>query len=308
MSDNVTSMQPMPALHVSPYRQNIFDPRKPLSGFYIPSKGLQLAVQAFLMQHEDPDESPLTPRSMLVQGVPGSGKTEIALRSTLMIGTAIMLIPPSTFSSKTEGGGVEKITEAMQEAERFSHANKLYIAMLFDDIDHSNLSLSENVGRTTNPADVVGHLQSLSTNRNVHVGFSGLPVPLLATANAANKMAPSLWRNQRAKVFTHTLDESTKQELARKYFAPTTHSESTLINSLFRTYRNEEISFWPALHSDYLAKRREHLIELHGFDRAAIRREMAKRPPLDADLLHRLAENCRKSRPFDFLTKLRSSA
>jgi hypothetical protein len=308
MAENVTSMQPMPTLHVSAYRQNIITPQHALGDFYVPSPKLERVIQSFLIAHQLSKESPLTPRSLLLQGDMGTGKTEIALRSALMMGAAVMFLAPSIFSSKLEGGAVEKIVEAMQEAERYSHANRLHIAILFDDIDHSSLSGGENVGRTTNPQDVVGHLQSLSTSRNVHVGFTGLPIPIIATANSASKMTPSLWRNQRAKVVTHTMDDATKHEVARKYLAPISHDESQIVASLFKHFKKEDVAFWPALASDYREQRIAALIDVHGFNHAAIERALEKRLPLNLQLLMLLAETCRKSRPFDFLAKFRSAA
>jgi hypothetical protein len=70
------------------------------------------------------------------------------------------------------------------------------------EIYHALKSGLKKAGHTTNVGTMVGHLQSLSSNRSVHVTCRGLPIPLLATANAADKIAPSLFRNMRAKVYT----------------------------------------------------------------------------------------------------------
>lgn len=310
MTDKITTLPPAPIPPVSPYVANIYRPDQQLPGTYIPSPDLELAVQAFLIQHQLPDESPSTPRTLLIQGPPGTGKTEVSLRAALAIGTAVMLLPPSIFSSKHEGGGVEQLTEALQEAERFSHANRTHIAVLLDDVDHSILSIGSggNVGHTVNTADAIGHLQNLSSNRNLHVGYQRLPIPFVATANAASRIAPSLFRQMRARVHTHTADDDAKLELAHRLFAPTTKEERSFIDQLFKKHRKEQIAFWPALFSDYKAARIKALIRSKSFERDAVQQHLARRQPIDTQLLEQLAEACRKARPFDFLWKTSKAA
>lgn len=297
------ALKPTNIYNVSAYTALIYKPGQRLAGTYIPSPKLELAVQAFLMQHQLPEESLTTPRSLLVQGVPGTGKTEITIRSALAMGTALMVLAPSVFSSKHEGGGVEAVTEALQEAERYSRANKQPIAVLFDDIDHSTLSVGDNTAHTVNTADMIGHLQNLSGNRNLHTTFAGLPIPFLATANAADRIAPSLFRQMRAKIVTHAVDENTKLELAHRLFKPANKEERIFIDRLFHTYRKEQIAFWPALHSDYKSARIQEVIRAKGFDADSVRQELAAGKPIDTALLTRLAAACRANRPGNFLWK-----
>lgn len=308
MSETVTSLKASTMPYVSPFAQNMYLPNQAMDEVYIPSPALELATQAFLFQHQFASESPRTPRFMLIQGDMGTGKTSIAVRASMLMGTAILLLPPSAFASKHEDGGIDKITDAMQELERYSQAHRVHTALLADDIDHSNLSIDENTGKTTNPATIVGHLQAMSNNRKMHVGFTGLPIPILVTANSANKIAASLFRLQRARTYTHVMDEATKQEIARQLFGPATHAESTALARLFKTYRKENVAFWPALASDYRSKRIENAIRKNGFDRANMQKMLDARLPLDIALLTQLAEACRKTRPFDFLAKYRSAA
>ena len=301
MPETMSSLQPTPMPSISPFAAHIRRPGQPVGGTYIPSPTLELAVQAFLIQHQIPEESAATPRSILIQGPPGAGKTEVTLRAALTMGVAVMLLPPSVFSSKHEGGGVEAVTDALHEAERFSRANKLPITVMFDDIDHSTLSVGENTGHTVNTGDMVGHLQALSSNRTLHVTHTGLPIPFLATANAADRIAPSLFRQMRAKVVTHTVDDTTKLELAHTLFAPQGSTERAFIDKLFRRYRTESIAFWPALHSDYRAARIQAVIRAKGFNPAEVRAELSTRRPLDTALITKLADTCRTARPMNFL-------
>lgn len=308
MTDRLSSLRPTPMPDISPFAGLIHRPGQPSAGTYIPSPTLELAVQAFLMQHQLPQESPLTPRSMLIQGPPGTGKTEVTQRAALAMGTAVMLLAPSVFSSKHEGGGVEAVTDALHEAERYSRANNLPIAVMFDDIDHSTLSVGDNTAHTVNTADMIGHLQALSSNRALHVTYTGLPIPFLATANAADRIAPSLFRQMRAKVVTHTVDDNTKLELAHKLFAPSGATERVFIDKLFKRYRQETIAFWPALHSDYRAARIQAVLRAKGFDPTLVQTELAQRRPLDLALINRLAAACRAARPLDFLWTRKSAA
>lgn len=301
MTDPLSSLRPTPMPEISPFAGLIRRPGQPLGGTYIASPTLELAVQAFLMQHLLPDESPASPRSMLIQAPPGTGKTEVTLRAALAMGTAVMLLAPSVFSSKHEGGGVEAVTAALHEAERFSRANKMHIAVMFDDIDHSTLSVGDNTGHTVNTADMIGHLQALSSNRALHVTYTGLPIPFLATANAADRIAPSLFRQMRAKVVTHTVDTTTKLELAHKLFAPSGAKERAFIDKLFKAHARESIAFWPALHSDYRAARIQAVLRAKGFDPALVQAELATRRPLDTALITKLAQTCKTARPMNFL-------
>ena len=88
-----------------------------MPGPYVASPALETTVQTFLMQHRLPQESSFTPRLLLIQGMPGTGKTEIASRTVLRCSSLIQL-SPSVFASKHEGGGVLAVTEALGEAER----------------------------------------------------------------------------------------------------------------------------------------------------------------------------------------------
>ncbi|MGD9803882.1 MAG: AAA family ATPase [Hyphomicrobiaceae bacterium] len=307
MHDIVNRLPPSKPPTISRFAAHIHRPGQLLPGTYIPSPRLESAVQAFLMQHQLPDESPATPRTLLVQGPPGIGKTESTLRAALAMNIAVLLLPPSIFGSKHEGGGTEAVTEALQEAERFSRCYQQPIAAFFDDVDHSTLTVGDNTGHTVNTADVIGHLQNLSGNRRLHVTHAGLPIPLLATANDASRIAPSLFRQMRAKVITHTVEPETKHALARSLFAPATTAEHQFIDKLYRTYAKEPIAFWPALHSDYKAARIQAVMKATGFDPAAVQKALAARRPLDTALITKLAAACRSARPMNFLWANRTS-
>lgn len=299
-------MPPVPQPPMSRFAQYMLEPGRPLPGVYIPAPKAERSIQAFLMQHQLPEESPNTPRCYLFQGPPGVGKTEIMVRSALAMG-ALMMLPPSVFSSKHEGGGVQTVSEALEDLSADSHAKKRPVAILFDDMDHSSLSIDENTSHTTNPQEVIGFLQHLASNRGLYTTFTGLPIPLLATANAADRMAPSLFRHMRAKVFTHSVDDDTKQELAHKLFQPANADERTAIDRLFKAYRKEAIAFWPALASDYRAASIEKVMEEHGPDAAAVRKAMRTKAPLDVALLTTLAVKCRAAKPCNFLWKWRKA-
>lgn len=308
MTDKITALQPTVVPQVSRYRALIQLPGTPPPRSYIPSPELEKQVQSFLMMHRMPSFRQSVPRTILIQGPPGSGKTAITLRAGLAMGTAVLVTPPSIFASKHEGGGVEQLTEMLQEAERYSASSKTHIAVLFDDVDHSTLSVAgDNVGHTVNTGTMVGHLQHLSHARDVHVCFDGTCIPFLATSNAADRIAPSLFRDMRAKRVVHVVSESTKQELAHRLFRPIGNDERRLIDKLFNKHRKESIAFWPALRSSYDQERLAQFISSKGHDVEAAERALGIRAHLDEALLFRLAETARKSRPANFLWTSRNS-
>lgn len=303
MSDKVTSLQPSQLPPVGQFRHLIRTPNEPMTDHYIPSPDLELAVKSFLWLHRSPSRRLNTPRTMLIQGVPNSGKTFISMHAALTMGTAVAVIPPSTFSSKHEGGGVDALTELLHDLERHSHATKQHVTALFDDIDHSILSIGETgtTGHTVNTADMVGHLQALSQSRMTHTCFDGTAIPFLATSNDASKMAPSLMRLGRAVTFTHEVNDKAKLELARHHFQPQSATEKAFIDKLVKTYIKEQIGFWPALASLYDAKRLASAVAAKGFNVERMEQVLNGYAPLNMTLLSELAEHCRKDRPANFL-------
>lgn len=302
MSDttNRTSIKPVMLPQGLRYRHLIHAPGTPIDTSHVSVPELEAFIQAHLLMLRSIDRAN-APRIALVQSVPGTGKSQTCLYAALMLGTAVARVPPSIFGSKHEGGAVENFTELMHTCERYSAETKQYIAVQIEDIDAGILSISENTGHTVNTKEAIGHIQTVADNKALHVNHDGTAIPIIATANAATEVRASLFRPGRADTYTHVVPTDVKRAIVDEVFRPVSPEEQRILDRLFKAYATEQPAFWKAVHHDYKKHRIGAVIKKHGADMTAVNAELARRVPLDSDLLHELARNRRAARPVDYL-------
>jgi hypothetical protein len=235
-------------------------------------------------------------RGLALFGEPGIGKSHTLVNAVTSISnTAAMLLPSSIFGSKHEGGLVQNFKAALDDAVAYSAFYKQFVAVILDDIDASELSISENTGHTTSSHTFAGFLQTLLTSPQLYVDFTGKPLAILFSANDATKIRPSLFRDDRVTRIIMTLDPEVRDQMVYKAFAPQGPKENRIIERLLRAFSDQNMSFWSALVKDWKTYQVQAVIRQHGPDQAALERLRTTRSPLDASVLNALAATRRDS-------------
>lgn len=299
--------------HVANLAQSLPPPSAPspfaslirLPGEYLCPDGvifdeLERAIRRHLFKQVLPSLKGRTERYLIVQGARGTGKTVTATDASLRYGFAVALLPASMLASEHEGGATAVLRDFMAFAAEASRARKLRIVIVADDFDLSISAADEQTGKTINSLLVTHYLQQMAdTHEPRNFDDSGLPI--IFTGNNFTTVRSSLFREGRATWHTHrpTLDD--KLLIAFQLFNPRTFDDRRLIERLVRSYRDESVAFWRALHNDLLTERLDDLIARGLPDVAAAEAEFRRPVPLDPQKLWLLARARARTGPASFL-------
>jgi hypothetical protein len=261
---------------------------------------LERAIRRHLFKQVLPSLKGRAERYLIVQGARGTGKTVTATDASLRYGFAVALLPASMLASEHEGGASAVLRDFMAYAAEASRARKLRIVIVADDFDLSISAADEQTGRTINSLLVTHLLQQMAdTHEPRNFDDSGLPI--IFTGNNFTTVRSSLFREGRATWHTHrpTLDD--KLLIAFQLFNPRTFDDRRLIERLVRSYRDESVAFWRALHNDLMTERLDDLIARGLPDVAAAEAEFRRPVPLDPQKLWLLARARSRTGPASFL-------
>ena len=261
---------------------------------------LERAIRRHLFKQVLPSLKGRTERYLIVQGARGTGKTVTATDASLRYGFAVALLPASMLASEHEGGATAVLRDFMAFAAEASRTRRLRIVIVADDFDLSISAADEQTGKTINSLLVTHLLQQMAdTHEPRNFDDSGLPI--IFTGNNFTTVRSSLFREGRASWHTHrpTLDD--KLLIAFQLFNPRTFDDRRLIERLVRSYREESVAFWRALHNDLLTERLDDLIARGLPDVAAAEAEFRRPVPLDPQKLWLLARARSRTGPASFL-------
>jgi len=261
---------------------------------------LERAVRRHLFKQVLPSLKGHTERYLIIQGPRGTGKTVSASDASLRYGFAVLLLPASILASEHEGGATAVLRDFMAYAADISRARRMRLTIVADDFDLSISAADEHTGKTINSLLITHLLQQLADTREPR-NYDDSGLPIIFTGNDFTTMRSSLFREGRASWHTHrpTLDD--KLLIAFQLFNPRTFEERRLIERLVRTYRDESVAFWRALHGDMMTERLDDLIERSLPDVATAEAEFRRPMALDAAKLATLARARSKSGPASFL-------
>lgn len=261
---------------------------------------LERAIRRHLFKQVLPSLKGRVERYLIIQGARGTGKTVSATDASLRYGFAVALLPASMLASEHEGGASAVLDEFMSFVAETSRTRKLRIAIVADDFDLSISAADGQMGKTINSLLVTHQLQQLADTQEPR-NFDDSGLPIIFTGNNFTTMRASLFRDGRATWHTHrpTLDD--KLAIAFQLFNPRSFDDRRLIERLVRTYRDESVAFWRALHSDLMTDRLDEIIARSLPDVAAAEAEFRRPVPLDGAKLMALARTRAKTRPMSFL-------
>jgi hypothetical protein len=261
---------------------------------------LERAIRRHLFKQVLPSLKGRTERYLIVQGARGTGKTVTATDASLRYGFAVALLPASMLASEHEGGATAVLRDFMAFAAEASRTRRQRIVIVADDFDLSISAADEQTGKTINSLLVTHLLQQMAdTHEPRNFDDSGLPI--IFTGNNFTTVRSSLFREGRASWHTHrpTLDD--KLLIAFQLFNPRTFDDRRLIERLVRSYREESVAFWRALHNDLLTEKLDDLIARGLPDVAAAEAEFRRPVPLDPQKLWLLARARSRTGPASFL-------
>ena len=261
---------------------------------------LERAIRRHLFKQVLPSLKGRVERYLIIQGPRGTGKTVSATDASLRYGFAVALLPASMLASEHEGGACAVLNYFMSFAAETSRSRKMRIAIVADDFDLSISAADGQMGRTINSLLVTHQLQQLADTQEPR-NFDDSGMPIIFTGNNFTTMRASLFRDGRATWHTHrpTLDD--KLAIAFQLFNPRSYDDRRLIERLVRTYRDESVAFWRALHSDLMTDRLDDIISRSLPDVSAAEAEFRRPVPIDGVKLWALARIRAKTRPMSFL-------
>ncbi len=291
---------PPPTTPSSPFAGLIRMPGQYLCPDGVVFDELERAIRRHLFKQVLPSLKGRVERYLIIQGPRGTGKTVSATDASLRYGFAVALLPASMLASEHEGGACSVLNDFMGFAAETSRSRKMRIAIVADDFDLSISAADGQMGRTINSLLVTHQLQQLADTQEPR-NFDDSGMPIIFTGNNFTTMRASLFRDGRATWHTHrpTLDD--KLAIAFALFNPRSYDDRRLIERLVRTYRDESVAFWRALHSDLMTDRLDDIISRSLPDVSAAEAEFRRPVPIDGVKLWALARIRAKTRPMSFL-------
>jgi hypothetical protein len=295
------SLPPTPPSSVpSPFASLIRTPGDYLCPDGVIFDELERAIRRHLFKQVLPSLKGRTERYLIIQGARGTGKTVTATDASLRYGFAVALLPASMLASEHEGGATAVLRDFMAFAAEASRTRRQRIVIVADDFDLSISAADEQTGKTINSLLVTHLLQQMADTHEPR-NFDDSGMPIIFTGNNFTTVRSSLFREGRATWHTHrpTLDD--KLLIAFQLFNPRTFDDRRLIERLVRSYRDESVAFWRALHNDLMTERLDDLIARGLPDVAAAEAEFRRPVPLDPQKLWLLARARSRTGPASFL-------
>ncbi len=297
----ITNLAPsIPPAPPSPFASLIRMPGQYLCPDGIVFDELERAIRRHLFKQVLPSLKGRAERYLIIQGARGTGKTVSATDASLRYGFAVALLPASMLASEHEGGASAVLGDFMTFAAETSRSRKMRIAIVADDFDLSISAADSQTGKTINSLLVTHQLQQLADTQEPR-NFDDSGMPVIFTGNNFTTMRASLFRDGRATWHTHrpTLDD--KLVIAFQLFNPRSFEDRRVIERLVRTYRDESVAFWRALHNDLMTDRLDDIISRSLPDVATAEAEFRRPVPLDGNKLWTLARARAKTKPVSFL-------
>lgn len=198
-------------------------------------------------------------RFLIVQGLPGSGKTVAACDAALAFGWGVAHLSASMLASEHEGGAVAMLNAFLEEVVRFSEEHQIYMVVIIDDFDLSICSVEKNVAHTTNTGGFTERNQKLA-DTDEYQSFSGSVIPFICTGNDFTPIRESLFRAGRATWYSHTLTLDDILRVATHILKPRRMVDRKLVEQLVKKYRHEPVSIWRSVHNDMQRDRMDDMI------------------------------------------------
>lgn len=268
----------------------ILKPGNPAAASYFQVPGLHLQILKWLALQRSQGTRHKAPRFLLVVGPQGTGKSQGILATLLnTVGCHVCVVPPNLFASDTENGATLVLDGLMAEMERYSAEHQVHVVVVLEDVDTSILARDDKTSVTPGHRMLAGRLQFIADRRDIYRQFTGETIGLVLTANRPDELRPSLIRNMRAMWHEHNPGPEDTYDIVFQMFDPRTAEERKLLERVFAKYKRENLSYWSALKQAVDAAYLDEMLRDGLPDTRLLDAAMARRRPLDAELIWKLA-------------------
>ena len=225
----------------------------PRQGFYVSERFSKKLISHIVKNTLSQDCSVDIPLMMAVQGFQGDGKSSQIREICSKYNIYIYPISGSSLSGSHEKEALEVISDAYIEASNFLSSNKFFTIILIDDFDLSVASTTENREYTVNSQLLAGFLMNLADDPERCSGHQVCRIPIVLTGNNFSDIYAPLSRHGRMDFFTWNPDFVEKLEILKSlYQNDLSYRELGQLDRLLNPYKDEPISFFVALKSDFL--------------------------------------------------------
>lgn len=267
-------------------------------GWRLPRK-LDLGTQKFLLQHEVRPLREDAPRCLILQSLPGVGKSEGCLEAVTRRGWNGRVQSSSTFLGETEMSGLANLNLEFEHAVRISAETGRPTCLIFDDID---LILGADAHEVRGPAHRVisERVMYLASNKHVYCNTDGSPVPFIGTGNNFVGVRSSVFRDGRATWETVVVEPDEQADMVARLFRATEPQDFETLAAFTGENGVETISFFVAVKSALETERLNQML-IEGWPMERIEAAFAEGTPVDLTALRSAAEKLRANRATDFI-------
>jgi hypothetical protein len=226
---------------------------RPRPDFYIPAEFTErvlVHIAKNFIAHTCGVNIPLI---LAIQGSQGDGKSsqvrEVCSRNNIYV----YPISGSFLSGSHEKEAVEILAESYINAYSVARDTKCLVAILIDDFDLSVASTFEEREYTVNSQLLTGFLMNLADDPTKCGKENVSRIPIIVTGNNFTSLHDPLTRHGRMDFFTWLPTHEQKLEIVKyMYNSCTGREDLDKISQLVYEFRDEPVSFFDSLKSDYL--------------------------------------------------------
>lgn len=222
-------------------KHSILFPKKKSPSYHIDEMFFKEVILHIVKNKISTIKSPLI---LSIQGKRGEGKTSHILEICNNIDIVVILVHGSIINGDHEGEPVNIITDAYFEASEITNQGQQCV-ILFDDIDTSVASVSEDREYTVNSQLVNGIFMSLA-NDPYHIGERETNrIPIFFTGNNLTNLYSPLRRTGRMRIFSWTPDKLVKIKIINNIFQDLiSDEEQQCFIKIIERYIEQPISFF----------------------------------------------------------------
>lgn len=248
------------------------------------------------------------PLILAIQGSQGDGKSSQVREICSRNGIYVYPISGSFLSGSHEKEAVEVLAESYINAYSMTKQTKQLVTILIDDFDLSVASTFEEREYTVNSQLLTGFLMNLADDPTKCGKENVSRIPIVVTGNNFTALHDPLTRHGRMDFFTWVPTYDQKLEIVRHMYRSCIRQEKIdQVEKLVSEFRDEPISFFDSLKSDYLneliSKNIETKSKLNIGDIESIAKNAFSQRKIDVGILKKLAVERKAVQRRDYINR-----